>query len=274
MSACGPQFGFGEWSRRIGKGSHMKLYQLAVFVVVGALLGCQENQELRNQEKTSSPVKAPLSDSHAATAQASQGELNAKEKQTVKEHRSGTWSPGLTEEEKATLFQIARDTLGSVKGKRDSFSFDRYAITPKLKEKCATFVTFKNKGELRGCMGCLEAVEPMYLSVYRSAYNASRDSRFVFNPIRPAEISEMEIHVSLLSPRRKIDSIDEFKIGQHGIWLEKGGHGAVYLPEVAVEQGWTKEETLSSLSLKAGMSSDAWREGAQFMVYESVVLSE
>ena len=114
----------------------------------------------------------------------------------------------------------------------------------------------------------------MYMSVHRSAATASRDDRFWRNPIRPDELPEIDIHVSLLSPRRKIDSIDEFKIGQHGIWLEKGPRSAVYLPEVAPEQKWTKEETLSNLSMKARMNRDGWRKGATFMVFESVVFSE
>jgi len=208
--------------------------------------------------------------------QVAQAEGGQKEAAMIKEKRSGEWTPGLTIEEKRTLFAIARDTLiWRVRdGGKGSMGFGRYSMTPKLQEKCATFVTFKNQGELRGCMGCLEAVEAMYLSVHHSAKNAARDFRFMRNPIMPEEIAELDIHVSLLSPRRLIAGPEEFKLGQHGIWMEKDGAGAVYLPEVAVEQGWTREETLSSLSEKAGLDDDAWREGAQFMVFESVVLDE
>lgn len=202
-----------------------------------------------------------------------------KKEGTVKEHKSGTWSPGLSEEEKRTLFAIARDTLEwSVNGRRKGFSLDAYSLTPRLKEKCATFVTYKNprRGEddLRGCMGCLEAVEPMGLSVHTSAANAARDFRFAADPITSGEIQDIVIHVSLLSPRREIASPDDFKIGEHGIWMEKGIAGAVFLPEVAVEQKWTREETLSHLCRKAGLPGNAWRSGARFKVFESVVLSE
>ena len=82
------------------------------------------------------------------------------------------------------------------------------------------------------------------------------------------------MHISLLSPIIDIASVDEFKIGEHGIIIEKGSYRAVYLPEVAVEQKWTKEETLSSLSLKAGMDRDGWRKGAKFKVFSSVVFSK
>ncbi|MDI6774991.1 MAG: AmmeMemoRadiSam system protein A [Verrucomicrobiota bacterium] len=223
-------------------------------------------------DETKRAVAEATMSSNAVSAKASA----SKEVGKLKEHRSSDWSPGLTDGEKQTLFDIAKDTLEwvVVNGTKGTFAFEKYAITPKLKEKCATFVTFRNRRNLRGCMGCLEAVEPMYQSVQRGASNAARDSRFLFNPIRAAEIPAIEIHVSLLSPRRAIRSLDEFKIGEHGIWMEKGRHGAVYLPEVAAEQKWNKEETLTSLSMKAGLPGDAWRQGATFMVFSSVVLAK
>jgi AmmeMemoRadiSam system protein B/AmmeMemoRadiSam system protein A len=192
----------------------------------------------------------------------------------IQEHRSGEWTPGLTNGEKATLFAIARDTLDwCVRGSRGAFAFDKYTVTPLMTNDMATFVTLKIRGDLRGCIGTLTAVEPLYLSVHHNAINASlRDPRF--DAVSPAELPKLEVDVSVLSPMRPIASLKEFKIGQHGIVLHKGRAGAVYLPEVAAEQGWTVEETLRSLSQKAGLPPDAWRSGAQFEVFESVVLSE
>jgi AmmeMemoRadiSam system protein A len=113
----------------------------------------------------------------------------------------------------------------------------------------------------------------LYLSVHGNAINAAlRDPRF--RPVREEELGAIEVDVSILSPIRDIQSPDEFKVGRHGIILEKGMYRAVYLPEVAVEQGWGMEEALSSLSMKAGLGPEAWREGARFKVFESVVLSE
>ena len=196
-----------------------------------------------------------------------------KEEIRVKEHRSGEWSPGLTESEKATLFAIAKDTLvWCVEGSTRPFSFDKYEITPRLKEATATFVTLKIGAMLRGCIGSLAPVASMYRSVHDNTINAAlRDFRF--RPVTPAEIGKIDVHISLLSPIEEIQSLNEFKIGEHGIIMEKGGCRAVYLPEVAVEQNWTREETLSSLSVKAGLSRDAWREGTRFEVFSSVVLS-
>lgn len=193
---------------------------------------------------------------------------------TMQERRSGTWSPELSEDEKKTLFAIAQDTLAwCVSQPKQPFKFDRYTLTPKLKEKTATFVTLNIGNALRGCIGTLTAIEPLYMSIYHNAINAAlKDHRFP--SVSSEELPKIDIHVSILSPMVKIDSLDEFKLGQQGIVLEKGrGHGAVYLPEVAPEQGWSKEETLSHLSLKAGLPQDAWRKDALFKVFESVVLS-
>jgi AmmeMemoRadiSam system protein B/AmmeMemoRadiSam system protein A len=218
------------------------------------------------QEKESGAVKARTAAAGAKPA--------APKEEQVKEHRSGTWSPGLTPAEKKTLFDIARDTLAwCVKGGPGKFSFEGYALTEKMKQETATFVTLKIQGQLRGCIGTLEPIEPLYLSVHHNAINAAiRDPRFM--PVQPAELEPISIDVSILSPTRDIPSPAEFKIGQHGIIMAKGLRRAVYLPEVAPEQGWTVEETLSSLSQKAGLPPDAWKAGARFQVFESVVLAE
>lgn len=197
-----------------------------------------------------------------------------KEDESVQEHRSGKWSPELSKKEKATLFSIAEDTLKwcVVQG-NEKLSFDSYSLTGKLEKETATFVTLKTKGRLRGCIGSLMPVAPLYRSVHDNAINAAlRDHRF--RPVTPMEVDQIDIHISILSPIRTIASPEEFKIGEHGIIIEKGRYRAVYLPEVAVEQNWTKEETLSSLSMKAGMRGDAWKEGAQFKVFSSVALSK
>ena len=195
------------------------------------------------------------------------------EQMKIIEHCSGAWNPGLSEKEKDTLFAIARDTLkwcvGQTNGK---FGFEKYELTPKLKTDTATFVTLKIKGELRGCIGSLSPSEPLYLSVHHNAVNAALHD-YRFNPVGKAELQTISVDVSILSPIRKIPSLDEFKLGQQGIILEKGMSRAVFLPEVALEQKWTREETLTHLALKAGLERDAWKSGARFQVFESVVLS-
>jgi AmmeMemoRadiSam system protein A len=191
----------------------------------------------------------------------------------ITEHRSGAWTPGLTDEEKATLFAIAQDTLAwCVADKKGPFPIESYTITPKLKVNTATFVTLKSRGALRGCIGSLAPVEPLYLSVHHNAVNAAMHD-YRFSPVQNAELPDITVDVSILSPIRDIPDLNAFKLGQHGIILGKGMARAVFLPEVATEQGWTKEETLAYLSQKAGLPADAWRQGAKFQVFESVVLS-
>jgi AmmeMemoRadiSam system protein A len=191
----------------------------------------------------------------------------------VIEHKSGEWTPELTKAEKETLFAIAEDTLDwCVRGGRgDFFETHEYELTKKLKVDYATFVTLKEKGVLRGCIGSLKAVESLYMSVHNNAINASLKD-FRFRPVTTKELERIDVHISILSEFTDIPSIDDFKLGEHGIVIQKGFNRAVYLPEVAVEQGWTKEETLNSLSRKAGMPEDAWKEGTTFKVYSSVVL--
>ena len=197
-----------------------------------------------------------------------------KERFMIKEHKSGKWSPELTEQEKATLFNIAEDTLQwCVTGKKKDFDFSKYEITEKLKVKTATFVTLKENHHLRGCIGSLMPVAPLYRSIHDNAINAAlRDHRFM--PVTEYELPGIEIHLSILSPIEEIKSLDDFHPGEHGIIIEKGYHSAVFLPEVAIEQHWTKTDTLEALSEKAGMDKDAWKEGTKYFIFSSVALSK
>ena len=238
----------------MGRMAAQRLARAGMAVLVAGSMGCAGKPS-----HTAIQVKPPVAHKEAAM---------------IKEHKSGEWTPALTDQEKATLFAIAEDTLQwCVNGGRGEFALDKYTLTDKLKAKTATFVTLKERGMLRGCIGSLAPVQPLCESVRDNAVNAAlRDPRF--SPVAPRELPALEVHVSILSPIRDIASLDEFKLGEHGIIFEKSVYRSVYLPEVAVEQGWTREETLSSLCEKAGASPDAWRSGARFKVFSSVVLEK
>ncbi len=210
----------------------------------------------------------------AEPASSAEGRRTMPKEARMHEHRSGEWTPGLSDAERETLFAIANDTLTwCISGRKGEFSFERYTLTEPLKKPMATFVTLKIHGMLRGCIGSLAPVAQLYRSVHDNAINAAlRDHRF--RPVGERERPKLEVHISILSPIAPIASLDEFKLGEHGIILEKGIFRAVYLPEVAPEQGWTVDETLASLSQKAGLPPDGWREGASFKVFSSVVLSK
>jgi len=177
-------------------------------------------------------------------------------------------------EEKKKLFNIARESIIHAlnKEKSPSFSIDE----ENLLVKRGVFVTLMNHGRLRGCIGFFEADKPLYLIVSQMAVAAAtQDYRFAYNPVTVKEMDEINIKISVLSTLKKIDSIDEIKVGKHGIWIKQGMRGGTYLPEVATEMGWNKIEFLEHCCAeKAGLSRNAWKKDADIYIYFSQILDE
>jgi len=190
----------------------------------------------------------------------------------ITQKTSGSWTPWLTDGEHEVLFRIAEDTLcWCLAGAAASFEFGTYRLTPGLEKEFATFVTLRRHGELRGCIGCVEPGEALARSVHRHTHRAAtEDVRFA--PVSERERLQIDIGISILSALHPIESEEEFDVGRHGILLRKDGCSAVYLPQVAQEQGWGREETLESLCHKGGLPAGAWRSNARMMVFESVSL--
>ncbi|MBF0445533.1 MAG: AmmeMemoRadiSam system protein B [Magnetococcales bacterium] len=141
-----------------------------------------------------------------------------------------------------------------------------FKIPDNLKKPYGAFVTLKKEGELRGCIGFIKPIKPLFEAVIDNAINAAfRDHRF--NTLKKAELSELEIEISVLSPTHYINSYEEFEVGHHGIIMSKMGREAVFLPEVATEQGWNRDQTLTNLSQKAGLSGSAWKTDTIFKVF-------
>jgi AmmeMemoRadiSam system protein B/AmmeMemoRadiSam system protein A len=135
------------------------------------------------------------------------------------------------------------------------------------------FVTLTRSGALRGCIGHIEGHEPLVRTVVVNAINAARqDPRF--EPVTDAELEGLEVEVSALTPLKTVAGVDEIEIGRHGILLSRGERQAVFLPQVATEQGWDLETTLDQLALKAGLAPMAWREGCEFAVFEAEICRE
>jgi AmmeMemoRadiSam system protein A len=127
--------------------------------------------------------------------------------------------------------------------------------------------------QLRGCIGDIFPQRPLYKSVIINAINAAfRDSRFP--PVTKAECDDITIEISALTAPKPVASPDQIRIGIDGVVLRKNGQSAVYLPQVAPEQGWDLNQTLTNLSLKAKLPGDAWKEGASFLVFQAVVFGE
>jgi len=182
----------------------------------------------------------------------------------------------LTDAEKAALMRLARAALSDwVKSKREpDLKALKISLTAAMKERRGAFVTLKVGERLRGCIGYIAPREPLYRTVIENAKNAStRDWRF--RPVKADELPKISIEISALTVPTEIDTADKFVVGRHGIIIRKGRRSAVFLPQVAPEQGWDRATTLAHLCRKAGLASDAWRKpGMKFLVFEAEVFHE
>lgn len=179
----------------------------------------------------------------------------------------------LTPKQRKELLKIARDTVNSyVKQKK---VLDVETNDSILKETMGVFVTLHKDGQLRGCIGNIIGREPLYLGVRNMAIAAAaQDPRF--SPVRFHELDDIEIEVSVLTPLRRISDSDEIILGTHGVLVRDGFRSGVYLPQVATETGWSKEEFMNSLcSQKARMEPDAWKTGkCEIHVFTAEVFGE
>jgi len=171
----------------------------------------------------------------------------------------------LSQEQQRYLLTLARDAVGGWVARSERVTPERREGV--LSQDRAVFVTLKEQGMLRGCIGSLVAREPLVDAVVGSAIAAAtQDPRF--RPVAPDELSALDIHVSVLSPSTAVSNASEIEIGKHGIIVQQAGRSGVFLPEVATEQGWTLEETLTHLCAeKAGLPADAWKTGAKLLVF-------
>jgi len=161
----------------------------------------------------------------------------------TKQTKTGKASFELDAKEKTVLLAIARRTIERYIGTHSIPEVDLSTLSDTLRMPCGAFVTLNKRGMLRGCIGRFDASEPIYKVVQEMAVAAAtQDDRF--KPVEKGELHDLEIEISVLTPLRKINSIDEFQLGRHGLCIRKGSHSGTLLPQVAQETGWTKEEFL------------------------------
>jgi AmmeMemoRadiSam system protein A len=179
----------------------------------------------------------------------------------------------LNESEKRRLLTVARQTLEARFGLAEKPSLDP-GDSRLLAQRTACFVTLKLKGRLRGCIGELEARQPLIQAVAgRAIAAAENDPRFM--PVTADELPKIAIEISAMSPLRRVDSPEEIVVGKHGVVVKQGFHSGVFLPQVAPEQGWDRDTMLTILCTeKAGLPADAWRTGAELWVFTANVFSE
>ena len=174
----------------------------------------------------------------------------------------------LSDDEKKTLKGIA---FQSIKDSLDGKSFAQQTICSSiLNSKCGAFVSLHKFGRLRGCIGHFGEDYPLHEIVAKMAYAAAfEDPRFM--PVTSDELADIDIEISVLTPMRRIRSIDVFQLHRHGIYIKKGFRSGTFLPQVADEVNWTKEEFLGHCAQdKAGIGWDGWRD-AELYVYEAIV---
>lgn len=177
----------------------------------------------------------------------------------------------LSDSAQAELLKLSRDCLEELlkNGRKEI----KKPASAELQESRGVFVTLHRHGELRGCIGVPEPVSPLFQAAQECTLAAARaDPRF--SPMTAAELSEVHIEISVLSPLEAVEEIDSIVIGIHGLLLNHQGRRGLLLPQVAVEHGWDREQFLSQLCRKAYLPATAWREGAKIQRFSALVFSE
>jgi len=181
--------------------------------------------------------------------------------------RKGEFSPG----ERRLLLRLAHEAIASsLDPAGRAIALD--PPTNHLAEPRGAFTTLYRHGRLRGCVGQVMAFASVYRTVAETAMAAaSQDTRF--RPVRRAELADLEISLSVLSPLRSIKP-EELEVGRHGLLISKGGHRGLLLPQVPVEHGWDRDTFLQHTCLKAGLPPDAWRAGATLEAFTAEVFGD
>jgi len=188
------------------------------------------------------------------------------------EEKSDENIPELNEKEKKTLLKIARETIENyIKGEPvPEFSVK----SEKLKAKWGVFVTLTEKGNLRGCIGLIRGIEPLYSGVKEMAISAAaKDPRF--RPVQPEELKDIKIEISVLTPMVKVKDPSEIVVGRDGLYIQMGFYSGLLLPQVATEYGWDRFQFLEEVCHKAGLQGNCWKEeGTQLYRFSALIFSE
>ena len=166
----------------------------------------------------------------------------------------------MNDQQKQTLLKVARDTVEAVVRRQPGPK--PQSDDPELNALCGCFVTLKNRGRLRGCIGQFIADGPLVELIAEMAKaSATGDPRFLADPITSGELKHLDVEISVLSPLKRTDDPLSLRLGVDGIYIKKGRTSGCFLPQVAPDTGWTKEEFLSNCCAhKAGMAPDAWQD--------------
>ncbi|KAF0122024.1 MAG: AMMECR1 domain-containing protein [bacterium] len=181
-------------------------------------------------------------------------------------------APGLTGDEKMTLLNIAKTAIECRVKNQNLPKFDIRSDT--LREKRGAFVTLHKHGSLRGCIGNIHGNKPLYITIEEMAIaSAFNDPRF--KPVTEGEINDLDIEISVLTPLRKIDNVEDIQMGKHGIYIEKGYYSGLLLPQVATEYRWDSTIFLEQTCNKAGLPKSAWKDkDTRIYIFSADIFSE
>ncbi|MDP6107847.1 MAG: AmmeMemoRadiSam system protein A [Candidatus Brocadiia bacterium] len=181
----------------------------------------------------------------------------------------------LSDSARKKLLGIARRAVEAVVSGRGSPA--EAVDHAELQGKQGAFVTLKTHGRLRGCIGQFISDQPLWKTVRGlGVQSATEDPRFVGSRLTPAELAGLDIEVSVLSPLERIANPLDIELGVHGIHIRRGYRTGCFLPQVATETGWSKEEFLSHCCAgKAGMQPDAWKDPqTEVLVFTAEIIRE
>lgn len=166
----------------------------------------------------------------------------------------------MNDQQKQTLLKVARDTVEAVIRKKKIAKPE--SDDPELNAPCGCFVTLKNRDRLRGCIGQFTSDSPLIELIAEMAKaSATGDPRFLADPITVRELENLDVEISVLSPLKRTDDPLSLRLGVDGIYIRQGRASGCFLPQVATETGWSKEEFLSyCCAHKAGLAPDAWKD--------------
>src|SRR5262245_19760074 len=177
----------------------------------------------------------------------------------------------LTEPDQHLLLQIARQAVASYLGGRSPLFTE--VLQGALSEIRGVFVSLHKSAELRGCIGNIHAVSPLYRTVAECAIAAAvGDPRFM--PLTTAELPSVEFEVSVLSMLERVVDIHAIEIGKHGLLISRRAARGLLLPQVATTFGWDRERFLQETCRKAGLKPDDWKQDATIQSFSALVFSE
>ncbi|MEW5768338.1 MAG: AmmeMemoRadiSam system protein B [bacterium] len=171
------------------------------------------------------------------------------------------------------LLKLARHTIETYVREGQMPPFEAKG-NQELLEHRGAFVTIHKHGQLRGCIGYIEPIYPLYKAIMQAAVSAAtRDHRFP--PLSPDELSEIDLEISILTPPKRISDVNEIKVGRDGLIMKKGHYQGLLLPQVATEYNWDRETFLEHTCLKAGLPKDSWKDkGVEIYTFMAQVLGE